>query len=211
MSGWLTNGYQNLATFSGSEKFPLDTSAPNGQLPLSAKVSLQSLAAAITLLSNNTSKTTVAGTRYYGSFDVNAPNPAAADGGAQQVAPVALITGIEVLVGSTGGTDLWIVELHDSTGALVATSATAGTTAGTAGTWQQIPFTSTVQLVPGTYFLTVQSNGTTAKVAVYNYPVQPAGTMFLISGSATGTFGTGAAFTPATTYTAGLAPVALLY
>lgn len=211
MAGWLTNGFQNLATVYGGEKFPLDTSLPKGQNPQSAKISLQSLAAAVALLTNFSSKTTVSGTRYYSMIDVAAPNPGAQDGGADQLAPVATITGIQVLVGSVGGTDSWIVELHDSAGVLVATSATAGTTAGTAGTWQQIPFTSTVSLIPGDYFIVVQSNGTTAHPAVYNYPAPVAGPVFLITGSTTGVFGTGANFTPATTYTAGLGPVALLY
>jgi hypothetical protein len=211
MAGWLTNGFQNLATVYGGEKFPLDTSLPNGQNPQSAKFSLQSLAAAVQLLTNNTPKTMVASTRYYSSVDVNAPNPAAADGGADQLAPVATITGIQFLVGTTGGTDKWIAELHDVNGVLVATSALAGATAGTAGTWQQIAFTSTVDLVPGTYFLTLQSNGTTATFAAYNFPAPVATTAQLVTGSVAGTFGTSANFTPATTYTAALGPTALLY
>lgn len=211
MAGWLTNGFQNLATVFGGEKFPLDTSLPSGRNPQSAKISLQTLAAAVALLTNFASKTTVAGTRYYSSIDVNAPNPTAADGGSVQAAPVASITGIQALIGATGGTDKFIYELHDSTGALVATTALAGVTVGTAGTWQQIPFTSVVSLVPGSYFLVVQSNGTTANPAVYNYPAPVAGSVFLVTGSATGTFGTSAAITPPTTYTAGVGPVALLY
>lgn len=211
MSGWLTNGFQNLATIFGGEKFPLDTNLPGGQLPQSAKINLQTLAAAVNLLTSNVSKTTVSGTRYYSSIDVAAPNPSSADGGADQLSPVATITGIQLLVGSVGGTDSWIVELHDATGALVATSATAGTTAGTAATWQQIPFTSTVALVPGLYYVAVQSNGTTAHPAVYNFPAPVAATALLTTGSATGVFGTGASITPPTTYTAGLGPLALLY
>lgn len=209
MAGWLTNGFQNLATFFGGEKFPIDTNLPNGVQPQSAKVSLQSLAAAFLYLSNNASKTTVAGTRYYSSLDVNAPNPSYMDGGAEQLAPVAKITGIQVLVGSVGGTDNWIVELHNSSGVVVATS--AATLAGTAGTWQQIPFTSPVTLVPDTYFIVVQSNGTTAHPAVYNFPAPVAAQAQLITGSVAGTFNAPAPFTPTTTYTANLGPVGLLY
>ena len=211
MPGWLTNGYQNAASVYGGEKLPVDTLLPNGQQPQSEKIGLQTLAAALLYLSNNASKTTVAGTRYYSSFDVNAPNPGLADGGSQELSPVTLLTGVQVLIGSTGGTDKWIVELHDSNGVLLATSATAGVTTGTAGTWQQFPFTSTYQLVPGTYFLVVQSNGTTDKPAVYNFPAPVFATTPLITGSVTGTFGTGANFTPATTYTANVGPVALPY
>lgn len=211
MAGWLTNGFQNLATLFGGEKFPVDTGLPGGQNPQSAKVPLQTLVAGFLLFSNNASKTTVSGTRYYSSIDVNAPNPSFMDGGADQLAPVATITGVQLLVGSVGGTDSWIVELHDANGVLVATSATAGTTAGTAGTWQQIPFTSTVSLVPGTYFIVVQSNGTTAHPAVYNFPAPVAATTPLVTGSVTGSFGTSANFTPATAYTVNVGPVALLY
>lgn len=211
MAGWLTNGYQNAATFNGAEKLPADTGNPGGIQPQSEKISLQALATAALLFTNRADKTTVSGTRYYSSLDVGAPNPNSQDGGSDQLAPVATITGIQVLVGGTGGTDSWLVELHDANGVLVATSATAGVTAGTAGSWQQIPFTSTVSLVPGTYFLAVQSNGTTAHPAVYNFPAPVAGTPLLITGTATGVFGTGANFTPATTYTANVGPVALLY
>ena len=213
MAGWLTNGSQNAAFVYGGERFPLDTGLPAGQNPQSEKMSIMTLAAAMLLLQSNLAagKTMVASTRYYSSFDVNAPNPSAADGGADQVSPVATITGIQVLVGGTGGTDKWIVELHDSTGALVATSALAGVTAGTTATWQQIPFTSAVSLVPGTYLLTVQSNGTTATFAAYNFPAPVAATTPFVTGSVAGTFGTSANFTPATTYTANLGPVALPY
>lgn len=211
MAGWLTNGFQSLATVFGGEKLPLDTNLSAGVQPQSAKIGLQTLAAALLYLGNYASKTTVSGTRYYSSFDVNAPNPAAADGGADQLSPVALITGVQVLIGSTGGTDNWLVELHDSSGNLLANSATAGALVGTAGTWQQFAFTSTLSLVPGTYFIVVQSNGTTAKPAVYNFPAPVAATASLVTGSATGTFGTTANFTPATTYTANVGPVALLY
>jgi hypothetical protein len=144
MAGWLTNGFQNAATFTGAERLPADTGNSGGIQPQSEKISLQALATAALLLTSHADKTTVSGSRYYSSLDVTAPTPAAADGGATQAAPVALITGIQVLIGSVGGTDSWIFELHDSTGALVATTATAGTTAGTANTWQQIAFTSTV-------------------------------------------------------------------
>ena len=211
MAGWLTNGIQNVAAFWGGEVFPADTRLPGGQQPQTEKIGILPLAAAMLLFGNYASKTTVAGTRYYSSIDIQAPSPSAADGGAVEAAPVATITGIQVLIGSVGGTDNWLVELHDSSGVLVATSALAGVLVGTAGTWQQIAFTSTVSLTPGTYFLVIQSNGTTAHPAVYNFPAPALATVPLITGSTTGTFGTSANFTPATTYTANVGPVALPY
>lgn len=192
MSGWLSPGMPQRGLFTGSETIaPIDTQLAGGASPQSASSTLMQLSIAEKWLNASGDKTTVAGTRYYGSYVLGSN---------------VLLTGINVLVGSTGGTDSWIVELHDSTGALVATSTTSGTTAGTANIWQRIAFTATYQASPGTYYIAVQSNGTTAKLAVLTSPGLP-----IVSGSATGTFGTGAAITPPTTYTASLAPVAIVY
>lgn len=191
MSGLLTNGVPAIGPLYGSERLLLDTVNVNGALPVTAGASLVHLAAVANMLANNTSATPVAGSRYYVSTSI---------GFDQQ------ITGVQFLIGATGGTDSAIVELHDSTGALVATSATAGTLVGTAGTYQRIAFTAPYNAKAGTYFIALQLNGTTARFAQYNAPSTP-----LLTGSATGTFGTGAAITPPTTYTAARGPVALLY
>ena len=71
-------------------------------------------------------------------------------------------TGLGALLGATGGTDPVIFILRDSTGTLVATTTTAGTTAGTANTFQEIAFTSPVTLPAGRYYPSIQCNGTTA-------------------------------------------------
>lgn len=191
MSGLYNNGLPQRGLFSGSELVNMDTQGSQGVAPQSAMSTLVQVSAALNWLNATADKTTVAGSRYYGSFVLGSS---------------VLLTGIGVLVGGTGGTDLWIFELHDSTGALVATTTTSGTTAGTANTWQRIAFTSTYQAAAGTYYIAVQSNGNTAKPAVYSSPGLP-----ITSGSATGTFATGAAITPPTTYTASLAPMALVY
>ena len=191
MPGWLTNGVFQLNTATGAETVNLDTNKAAGSNPQTGDMTLVQLATQALFLSNNASKTTVAGTRYYVQYPV---------GFAQTV------TGVQVLMGSTGGTDKFIAELHDSAGNLVATSATAGQTTGAAGTVMQLAFTATYTVAPGTYYLAIQSNGTTDHPAVYNAPSLP-----LNTGSATGTFGTGAAITPPTTYTAALGPVASLY
>lgn len=191
MTGIRTFGVPQLGIATGSEKLVVDTGYSGGAYPQTAVVTLAQLGALVAYFGNNASLTTVAGTRYYTSQRVDAPMTA---------------TGVSVLIGSTGGTDKWLVELHDAAGNLVATSALAGVTVGSAGAMQQIAFTAPVTLQPGTYFIAVQSNGTTAKIAAYNSPTSP-----YLTGSATGTFGTSANFTPATTYTAGVGPVALLY
>ena len=191
MAGWLTNGLVQNGPFTGSEQLPLDTETAQGSPPQTTMSTLMQLATAIKYLAKEQDKTMVAGTRYYVSYVLGAP---------------ALLTGIEVLVGSTGGTDLWTFELHDSTGALVATSLATGTTAGTASTFQRLAFTAQYQAAAGTYFLVAQSNGTTAKLGTYASAGLP-----LLTGSATGTLGTGAAITPPTTYTANLGPIAQVY
>lgn len=191
MAGLLTNGVPNLVLPTGSELFPLDTESAGGASPQSASISLASLAAAITLYSNNVDVTGIAGRR----FSVQVP-----------IGSAKTITGVSVLVGSTGGTDKWLVELHNSAGVLVATSALAGATAGTAGTFQQIAFTAPYAAAAGTYYATLQMNGATAKFKAYNAPTFPYYTQ-----SAAGTFGTSASITPPTSYTAAVGPVAVLY
>lgn len=192
MPGWITNGIPNNTIWTGAELFDLDTQNANGSNPQTASASTAQLAAAISYFGQVKDKTMVAGSRYYSSIVIGNP---------------ATLTGIQVLVGSTGGTDLWIAELHSPTGALLATSTTSGTTAGTASTWQRLAFTSTYNLtVSGTYWLAIQSNGTTAKLATLNSDVNPT-----LTGSATGVFGTGASITPPTTYTANLGPMAMVY
>lgn len=118
------------------------------------------------------------------------------------------ITGISYLVGSVGGTDKVIVSLHDSTGAVVAASAAAGVTVGTAAQVQAVAFTAPVAVTgPATYFIALTFNGTTAKFR--SVPAYTQGGV--IGNGVTQTFGTTAAFTPPTTFTADKVPVAFVY
>lgn len=191
MAGWLTPGFPQLDVFTGAEQINLDTELSSGANPQSAMSTTMQLATALKWMAASVDLTPVAGSRYYSSFTLGSD---------------ATLTGIAQLIGGTGGTDLWIFELHNSAGTLVATSATAGTTAGTANTWQRLAFTAPYEATAGDYFLAIQSNGTTAKPAAYSSAGLP-----IFTGSATGVFGTGAAITPPTTYTASLGPVALVY
>lgn len=209
MGGLLTNGMNLGALYTGNERAPWDTNLTAGANPQVEAITLLRLATLTKYYGSTGDRTTVAGSRYYVSTNVGSP-PAANPGIGSPVSPTSppntTITGIAILMGSVGGTDNLIVELHDSTGAIVATSALAGTLAGTANVWQQIPFTAPYSAPAGTYFAVVQSNGTTAKPAVVNSPTSPH-----LTGSATGAFGTSAAITPPTTYTTGLGPSVLLY
>lgn len=202
MPGFLTNGLPNLVvTLDGNSEGAFDTINAAGQNPESGALNLLQLAIASNYLIQNLAvgKTMVAGTRYYGSFRIDQAQ---------------LLTGIAILVGGTGGTDRWTAELFNSAGVLVATSDFAtGIIAGTAAVWQLLPFGVTGALTPvqvpaGDYFISLQSNGTTAKFAAYNAVTAPAG---MKTGSATGTFSTQASITPPTTYTANLAPIATVY
>ena len=193
MAGWLANGMPSFTTNSGAELITYDTEISGGVAPQTVSCSLQELAILTKFYGNVVDKAQVSGTRYISSFNVGVP---------------ALLTGIGALVGGTGGTDKWIFELHSPTGVLLATTDTSGTTAGTAGTWQQIAFTATYNLTqPGTYYLALQSNGTTARFSALNAPTSSG----VVTTSVAGTFGTGASITPPTTYTAGVGPVMLPY
>ena len=194
MSGFINNGLPQVPVLTGNELFNLDTQNTQGENPESGAVSALQLAMLLSSINVSVDKTTVAGSRYYTNVTI---------GQLQQ------FTGIGALIGSVGGTDKFIFELHNAAGVLVATTALAGVTVGTAATWQFIPFTAVYLAAPGTYFIAVQSNGTTAKLAVLDNP--NLGSAGVVSGSATGTFGTSASITPPTTYTVDLAPKAVLY
>lgn len=191
MPGILTSGVPQIGIVTGSEKIAVDTGLSGGTNPQMAAMTIAQLAASVAFYSANLSTTPVAGTRYYTSIQIDTPTT---------------ITGIAALIGATGGTDKFIYELHDAAGVMVATTALAGVTVGTANTWQKIAFTAPYSAAAGRYFIAVQLDGTTARLATQNSPTSPN-----LTGSATGTFGTSAAITPPTTYTAGVGPVAVLY
>ena len=142
--------------------------------------------------STGTSAVHVAGTQYYSEIFLPANKT---------------ITGIAVLNGATVGTDNLIVALASSTGAILRTSALAGTLSAGANAFQEIAFTSTYAAIgPARYFLIVQCNGTTAttrRIAASTYRNW--------AGSAAGSFGTIAAITPPTSTTADAGPIGYVY
>lgn len=193
MSGLYTDGVPQGTAPTGLETFIVDTYAAGGANPQQVSYNIAQLANLISFYGSGLDKTMVAGSRYIVST---------------QIGNVATVTGISVRIGTTGGTDTWLVELHGPSGNLLATSTTSGITAGTASTWQNFPFTAPYTItVPGQYYLVLQSVGTTAKFDSVNAVTNPG----VVTGSATGTFGTGASITPPTTYTANLGPRAQLY
>ncbi len=131
MSGFLTNGLPNLAIFTGAEKLNADTLATAGGQPQSEAITLAKLAKVMRSLQNSLSKTMVDGTFYYSQYNVGVsytPTPRGSTISEQSF----LITGANIAVGGTGGSDTWRAYLWNSAGVCIAASAAAGVTAGTA-------------------------------------------------------------------------------
>jgi hypothetical protein len=120
------------------------------------------------------------------------------------------LTGINYLVGSTGGTDSVVVELFNSAGTVVARSISRDTEiadiVGTAANFQSVAFSSVYTADPGKYYISLQFNGTTARFRTYTIP----GGKFVTDTTA-GTFKTGASITLVTTFTANQGPIASVY
>lgn len=117
------------------------------------------------------------------------------------------LTGIGNLNGSTDGTHKLIYELHSSTGALLATTAVAGTLSAGTDVFQEIAFTATYAAKgPAYYWIAVQAEGTTPKTRRI-----AASTFKTLAGSSVGVFGTSAAITVPTTFTADMGPIAYVY
>lgn len=77
------------------------------------------------------------------------------------------VTGVGYLIGTTGGTDRAVASIYSAAGALLGNSTTTsgGTTVGTGSTIQQLALTAPITLNgPASYLVSVQTNGTTAKI-----------------------------------------------
>ncbi len=114
----------------------------------------------------------------------------------------ATLTGVAPLIGSANAGNV-AVALADASGTILAQSASTATTG--AAAYQQVPFAAPVTVKSGKYFVLLQSNNTSNRYrshAVGNFA----------AGKLTGqTFGTFANFTPPTTFTANLGPIADTY
>ncbi len=121
----------------------------------------------------------------------------------------ATITGVKVNNGATVGTNKYIVALFNSAGTAVANSALAGATTAGADAYQTIAFTGTYAAVgPAVYWIALYVDGITDRFR----SIPAVGEFAGLAGSVTGqTFGTVAALTLPTTFTADKGPVAFLY
>lgn len=122
----------------------------------------------------------------------------------------ATLTGACWLNGATVTTDKTIAFLADASGAIIANSAVAGAAdSGHASQYQCAAFTATVAVVgPATYFVGVQTKGTTDNFQAYATGGAPTN---YGTGSQTGTFGTLTAITPTVTFTTALGPLMMVY
>lgn len=144
-------------------------------------------------VATSTGQTLITGTRFYSELFI----------------PFSItVTGIAILIGGgSSETDKLIVELHNSSGTLVATSSTAGTTIGANNVFQKIPLTIPYSASAGVYFISVQANGENDTIGVDNRTDN-----IYISGTVAGTFGVGANFTPGTSYGGtNISPIAATY
>lgn len=110
--------------------------------------------------------------------------------------------GVAIFAGSVWS-DNFTAAIIDMTGAVLAsTPSTAGNAV--ADTHQNVNFSTPVDLVPGTYYVVLQINGTTSR---FNTHVKGS----FGAGKQTGTvYGTLTGLTPPVTFTTGLGPIASL-
>lgn len=117
-------------------------------------------------------------------------------------------TGIGILNGTTVGTHNLLVALYGSNGVLLANSAVAGVLSANASVFQNVPFTAPIPLPAGRYFLASQYSGTTPTPR----HILAANGSNIITGTATGTFGTVLpSITVPTTFTTAVGNIAQLY
>jgi hypothetical protein len=113
----------------------------------------------------------------------------------------ATLTGACMLMGSGASTDKWFPVLYNSAGTALANGALTGATLGTASTLNCQAFLATAAVVgPQTYYIGIQTNGTTAN-EIYLYATGSLPTNYGC-GQVADTFGTVAAVTVPTTFTA---------
>lgn len=119
------------------------------------------------------------------------------------------LTGAAVLNAATVGTNKHIFALFDSSGNVLANTTTAGTTTSGASSFQGIDFTGTYAAIgPRTYWVGLYMNGTTDRY----YAIPSIGRARGMAGSVSAqTFGTVAAVTLPTGFTADVAPVVFVY
>jgi len=161
----------------------LKSSTAGVTLPSSGSVNY-SLAGSITADTIGANTTPSAGYRYW--VKINIPYNCT-------------LHGLSFLVGTVGGTDSLYMEFYKADSTLAARTTKA--ICGTAKQIQSCSFASNYTAVAGIYYIALQSKGNTMRFRAHSVT----GSKF-VAGSATGSFGVAAAFSPGGTYTAAKAP-----
>lgn len=115
-----------------------------------------------------------------------------------------LVTGFALFNGSAVAGNV-VVALYNKAGAVVANSLLAGTAQSGTDAFQRVAFTATYQAVPGTYYVGLQFDNTSARLNTH-----PIGN-FGASKKTGEVFGTLTTITPPTTFTAGQGPMGTFY
>ena len=161
-------------------------------------------------VTNRTKFTTVPiGSVAYGSFGTDFTPAAGSLYTAEIFIPrIMTVTGIGFLNGSVVGTDSIIVVLNNVTGTIISNSNLAGVVTAGANSFQEIALTAPISVPPGTYYITLQTSGTTDRLRIIatNTFVDTRTT------SRTGSFGTLLPpSTPLTSFAANSGPIAYVY
>ncbi len=122
---------------------------------------------------------------------------------------VATWTGAGCLNGTTVGTNKYTFALFGTNGTLLANTAAAGVLTANASVFQNIAFTTPINLIPGRYFIGVQLDGATDTVR----HLLAANGSNVICGTQTGAAGTvpTSITTVSSTFTTATAPICQLY
>lgn len=114
------------------------------------------------------------------------------------------VTGVAIVNGTAVAGNVQ-VSIADSTGAPIAAARSASTAASGTAAYQRIAFASPWAATPGTYYLQLQCNNTSMRFRAHTVGD------FRTTTQTSGTYGTFASFTPPTTFTTAVGPVASLY
>jgi hypothetical protein len=198
-------GFPDATELSGAETIPADTNAVAG--PTTVLVTPELLTGAWNGGAVSFRNVNTCGTPALNAADGTNATPVVTETYYAEitVTSAGTVTGVATFNGSDA-TDSIIVALADSTGDWVAWSNLAGTQQSGTDAYQLVPFVDEYEIVPGTYYIGYQFDGTTTR---YNaLTVGHCG-----ASKQTGqTFGTLVDISnPATTFTTAIAPMAGLY
>jgi hypothetical protein len=121
---------------------------------------------------------------------------------------VMTLTGVGFLNGSVVGTDKVIVSVNNASGTTIGYSNLAGVVTAGANSFQQVGFLTPVVVSPGTYYISIQTSGTTDRIRL----ISASTFVDTNTTSRTGTFGTLLPpLTPINSFVPDAGPIAYVY